>query len=33
MDRRRISELLVIPDVDETPADEAGTPDTARPLT
>jgi putative hemolysin len=30
MDRRRISELLVIPDVDETPADDAGTPDDAR---
>jgi putative hemolysin len=30
MDRRRISELLVIPDVDETPADEASTPDDAR---
>jgi putative hemolysin len=30
MDRRRISELLVIPDVDETPADEASTPDDVR---
>jgi putative hemolysin len=30
MDRRRISELLVIPDVDETPAEQASTPDDAR---
>lgn len=30
MDRRRISELLVIPDVDETPTDDASTPEGIR---